>query len=323
MGKNHLERILYIDRLLRQERYPSRKDIASQFEVSIKTVERDIEYMRSRLGAPVLYSAGRRGYFYSEKGFYLPSLYMKEGEAFALFLAQKLGSACRGTPMAELASHAWEQLSQILPKEIEITPALFSEKVFLSDTSVPFQSEYWMTLLKAATACRKAEIEYTAPGYQNSVPRLIHPYRLIFNRQAWYLLGFDEYHQDIRTFAISRISSVRLFEQIFLLPDGFDPSSYIDPAFGVSQSEKWFNVVLQADTWMTDILVEHLSATKFIRTTIADGQEQLEFQTNQHEELKHWILQWGQYVTVKAPFLLQKELAEIGNFYRDQYGYFE
>lgn len=42
MGKNHIVRILHIDRLLRENAYPSRREIAGAFEVSVKTVERDL-----------------------------------------------------------------------------------------------------------------------------------------------------------------------------------------------------------------------------------------------------------------------------------------
>jgi predicted DNA-binding transcriptional regulator YafY len=71
MGKNHIERILYIDRLLRAEAYPSRQTIARQFEVSVKTIERDSDYMRDRLEAPIAYDRDRKGFYYDSAGYYL------------------------------------------------------------------------------------------------------------------------------------------------------------------------------------------------------------------------------------------------------------
>ena len=47
--------------------------------------------MRDRLGAPLEYDREKRGFYYNEDGFYLPALYMGEGEALALFLSHHIG----------------------------------------------------------------------------------------------------------------------------------------------------------------------------------------------------------------------------------------
>lgn len=174
MGKNHIERILHIDRLLREDTYPSRKEIAKTFEVSVKTVERDLEYMRDRLGAPLEYDRERRGYYYEEPGFYLPALFMSEGDALALFLSHHMASAWRGTPLAETAEKAWEQLSRLLPQEVSISPAVFTEYVVLIDRSVSYAAEHWLSLLKSAQAKHKVEVQYQNMGHDWQRNRLIH-----------------------------------------------------------------------------------------------------------------------------------------------------
>jgi predicted DNA-binding transcriptional regulator YafY len=210
MGKNHLERILHIDQLLRADAYPSRKSIARHYEVSVKTVERDLDYMRDRLGAPIAYDPIQKGFFYDSPGYYLPSVYIAEGEALALFLSVHLGAGWRGTPFAESARKAWAALAKALPEEISVSPDAFGEHVMIIDRSVPYDSESWMQLLEAATSHRTAHVEYRAPGYERAVSKVLHPYRLILHRSAWYVLAFDEYRDDVRVVALSRLQSVRV-----------------------------------------------------------------------------------------------------------------
>jgi len=70
-AKNHLERILYIDTAIRNKVYPAKKRFVEHFEVSAKTIERDFEYLRDRLGAPLEYSNERRGYYYTDENYFL------------------------------------------------------------------------------------------------------------------------------------------------------------------------------------------------------------------------------------------------------------
>jgi len=320
MGKNHIERILHIDRLLREQAYPSRRRIAEAFEVSVKTVERDLDYMRDRLGAPLEYDRQKRGYYYEEQGFYLPALYMREGDALALFLSHHVASAWRGTPLAESAQKAWEQLSRLLPAEVAIPPAVFSEYVVLIDRSVSYTAEHWLTLLNGAWARSKVLVDYRTPGHTAAVHRRLHPYRLIHHRNAWYLLAFDEFRGEVRIYALSRIESAKETTEPFTMPDNFRIDDYIDPNFGVFKESAWFTVRVRAEPWMADILAEHLEAASFTRGERQEGIVEISWRTNQHEELKHWLLQWGEHVVVLEPHSLTRELLKIGRFYEQVYG---
>jgi predicted DNA-binding transcriptional regulator YafY len=320
MAKNHIERILHIDKLLREDTYPSRKAIAETFEVSVKTIERDLEYMRDRLGAPLEYDRERRGFYYEEPGFYLPALFMSEGDALALFLSHHIGSAWRGTPLAETAQTAWEQLSRLLPKEVSISPAVFSEYVVLIDRSVSYTAEHWLTLLRCAQAKRKVTVEYKTPGHSAGVERTLHPYRLIHHKDAWYLLAFDEFRKEVRIYALSRIQSATETTVPFKIPDHFQLADYIDPNFGIFTEAEWFTVRIRAAAWMADILAEHLGDGSFQRDDVEDGKVQISWRTNQHEELKHWVLQWGEHVEVMEPESIREEIGKIGTYYVDAYG---
>ena len=60
-------RLLFIDRKIREGRHPNCSSMAEEWEVSRKTIQRDLDYMRYQLDAPLEYSAKHRGYFYTEE----------------------------------------------------------------------------------------------------------------------------------------------------------------------------------------------------------------------------------------------------------------
>jgi len=72
MGRSHFEeklrtnRILLIDELIRSGSYPNAVSMSKKMEVSDRTIQRDIEYLRLFDNAPLEYDALRRGYFYTE-----------------------------------------------------------------------------------------------------------------------------------------------------------------------------------------------------------------------------------------------------------------
>ena len=84
MGR--LERFYKIDQLLQSRRIVSREAFLEELEVSLATFKRDLEYMRDRFNAPVIWDAHERGYRYENANqtgqkFELPGLWFDEREA--------------------------------------------------------------------------------------------------------------------------------------------------------------------------------------------------------------------------------------------------
>lgn len=75
MDKSQIARIMEFDLKVRNGWFPSRSSFATECGFSERTVARDIEYIRERLGAPLAFDKGRMGYYYS-KPWNLPSILM-------------------------------------------------------------------------------------------------------------------------------------------------------------------------------------------------------------------------------------------------------
>jgi predicted DNA-binding transcriptional regulator YafY len=72
--KNIYERFIWFDSQVKSKKYPNATFLANRFEISTKTAQRDIEFMRDRLFCPFEYDASQKGYYYVDETFTLPNM---------------------------------------------------------------------------------------------------------------------------------------------------------------------------------------------------------------------------------------------------------
>jgi len=156
-----MRRLMELDGLMRQGKYPNCSSFARQWEVSSKTIQRDIEYMKYQLGAPIEYDALKRGFYYTDEFFMLPSITMNEGELTALIIGSRALEQYRGTPIATKLESVLEKLSDVLPAEISLNPSdLFSRFSFSAPPSMSIKPDIWELAVTGLLSRRRLEITY-------------------------------------------------------------------------------------------------------------------------------------------------------------------
>ena len=103
--------MLQVHRQIQAGRFPNCRKLAAELEVSAKTIQRDIDFMRDRLGLPIEYDQLHFGFIYREPVTHFPSVEVSEGEIVALFVAQKALEQYRGTPFEQPLRTAFEKIS--------------------------------------------------------------------------------------------------------------------------------------------------------------------------------------------------------------------
>src|SRR5947209_776199 len=83
-------RIIWLDAEIRAGNYPSLGALRTAFDVSRRTANNSVAFLRDSLGAPLTYSRARRGYYYADPTYVLPAVFLQEGELMALLLAQQV-----------------------------------------------------------------------------------------------------------------------------------------------------------------------------------------------------------------------------------------
>ena len=92
-----LERMMKIHQALHGGGHRNATQLALELGVSTKSIHRDLEFMRDRLGLPLRYDDARHGFHYTEPVEAFPTLQITEGELFALLVAEKALQQYRGT----------------------------------------------------------------------------------------------------------------------------------------------------------------------------------------------------------------------------------
>src|SRR3954451_16857082 len=97
LSRPPLERMQKLHRLVSAGKFPNCRTLAEELETSSKTIQRDIEFMRDRMGVPIAYDPIRFGYYYTKPVSEFPQWNLAEGELVALLIAQSALAQHRGT----------------------------------------------------------------------------------------------------------------------------------------------------------------------------------------------------------------------------------
>src|SRR5215467_13209510 len=113
--------MLHIHQTIQSGKHPTAASLALELEVSTKSVHRDLEFMRDRLGLPLEWDHSRFGYRYTEEVNAFPTMQITEGELLALVVAEKALQQYRGTSFEKPLLSALKKMSQALPETISLS----------------------------------------------------------------------------------------------------------------------------------------------------------------------------------------------------------
>ena len=276
--------------------------LAELLEVSTKTIARDLEFMRDRMGLPVEYDAQIYAWRYAFPVKNFPTVQVSEGELLALLVAQKALVQYRGTPFHDQLAHAFSKLTAGLRDQVSFSPAGSLASVSFHQCG-PSKADLQIFERISHAVLKSREIEFTYLKPQSSTPesRRMQPYHLANRENAWYLVGFDVARGALRTFAVSRIRKVTLSARKFAKPGNFSPETYYAKSFGAFVGTGDHRVVVRFTPAATSQIAERFwHETQEIRE-LADGRLELRLHLNSLEEIQRWIMGWADQAEVVEP----------------------
>jgi predicted DNA-binding transcriptional regulator YafY len=316
-------RMQYIDQQLRDNRYPNCTRIARHFEVSSKSIQRDVDYMRDLLHAPIGYNQKKRGYYYEKPGWcFLPSTTLELKEAEALMATKKVLAQYKGSPYYEEVSRALDKVRQYLPENsaADQFQAVYS---FEKPSHLAIDPKLFATIEDAIRCKLKITVTYRAAWNQEVTERVLHPYMFHYSqqRETWYLIGHCELRNDIRTFAISRIRTINLSSKHFTIPDTFSIDTYMDKTFDQIHESEIQNVSIRFSVYQSQWIREHQWHPTQEIVELGDGSLILKMKVGALEAVKRWVMRHGCEAEALEPQelreMLQHELLNTSKMYDD------
>lgn len=197
-------RILEIMLLLLDKRKITSSELANRFEVSIRTIYRDIDLL-SEIGIPIYTTTGKNGGVHLMEGFSLDKSLLLENEQRQLFLALQSINTIPGVDIKSVK----QKLSSLFAFNQS------SNEWIEIDFSNWFEDKDFYGKIKKAILERRV-IRFTyLNGRGEELKRDINPRKLLFRYKSWYLYGFCHVRNEYRMFKISRVRNLKLLEKQF------------------------------------------------------------------------------------------------------------
>jgi len=311
--KLYVERCVWFDNEMRNGCYPNAATLALKFEISHKTAQRTIDYLRDRLHAPIEYQASRKGYTCLDPRYRLPFIHLTESELTALLASRKLLSDAASGPIGEELDKISGKLGALLEKNLP--DAVSPERAFSLrwNSFSPSDPLVYHQLVNALVHRRPLSFCYYSPLSRACTMRTVEPHHMVNYMGTWHLLAFCRLREQWRDFHIARITLCKVENETFSPRPEKEWRPFLEDTFGIFQNRKRFNVVLEfspersrwirGQVWHPDQKAEKLESGGLLLTVPVS-----------HEaEILMEILKHGSHVEIVEPeWLREKVVEEIG-----------
>jgi predicted DNA-binding transcriptional regulator YafY len=311
--RQQLERIMEIDRRIRDGQFPNPNQLAKDLEVSRRVIFVDRDFMITRLGAPIEFDRTRNGWYYADETWVLPGIIVTEGELLAFFLSIEVAKRYLGTGFEETLRSAVEKLSKSVKGSITVDlETLRSHYSFSAPTLLSANEHALLDLHHAIAGSKRVWMRYYTASRDEHTERTVHPYHLSNIRGDWYLIAFDELRSKFLNFSVGRIEEWRVLGEKFKRDPEFSIAKHMESAFQAERGGDPVEVVIRfAPKAARYIKEKNWHASQQIED-LDDGGLILKLQTGGLGEVKRWVMQYGGDAEVLAPLYLREEcLQEI------------
>lgn len=319
--RQQLERIMEIDRQIRNGKYPSADDLARGLEVSRRVIFNDRNFMLHRLGAPIVFDRKRRGWKYADESWVLPGIIVTEGELLAFFLSIEVARRYLGTSMEETLRSAVERLAQNINALVTIKlENLRTFYTFTGSTLLDTNERALYDLHQAISENQKIWMRYYTASRDEHTERTVHPLHLSNLRGDWYLTAFDELRQTIRNFAVGRMEEWKVLKEHFQRDPAFSVVEHLQTAFQAERGLETMDVAIRFAAGTARYIRERTWHASQTIEELPDGGLIIRFTTSGMGEVKRWVLQYGSNAEVLSPAVLRQDCIEEVRKLRGMYG---
>lgn len=308
------ERFYKIDQLLQTRRpvVPVR-DFLTELGISLATFKRDLEYMRERLNAPIVWDRDLNGYRFEEQKaraprYELPGLWFNPQEAQALLtmehLIEEMEPSLLGPHLAPLRTRLTALLSSGDHAADEVRKRI---------RVIPFgarrhEPKHFSLIASAVLGRQRLGINYFNRTRDETTERQVSPQRLVYYRANWYLDAWCHLRNDLRSFSLDAIRAAEPTTTKAKEVSEAELDQVLASGYGIFSGRKvqWATLRFAPETARYVALEEWHSKQR--ARWEKDGRYVLEIPFSSEKELVMDILKHGAAVEVIAPETLREEV---------------
>lgn len=318
---NRTERLFAEVLLLQNRPNMTSRDLAEHFDVSRRTIFRDLRAL-SEAGVPLTY-AEEGGYEILE-GYQLPPLMFSAREAATLLLGTEFTKLQPDLSLRKDADEVAMKIRSVLPDEVREYIDRLGERTvldpyWLHSMPAPIEEEdregRWYQLSKAAAQQFSVAMDYYVPSRDELTERTVDPLGLVYYTDHWNLIAYDHLREGIRNFRLDRIRNMHVTISRFDPPEDFDLEEYLEER-GQSQDDHHITLRFDEETyrWARRRIPAQIEEEREIEKGV-----EVSFYFENLDYVAGWLLRYGTQAEVVEPEALQARLREKALGVAEQY----
>ena len=302
-------RLLRLLSLLQGRRFWSGAELAERLEVTLRTVRRDVDRLRT-LGYPVSSSVGVAGGYQLDAGATFPPLLLDDDEALAVAISLRTMAVSTVSGAEAAAVRALAKLERILPSRLQRRFRTMHDAVVPLYAGRPRIDATLLTTLAAASRDHEQVSFRYLDRQAKGTRRRVEPYGLVHTDSRWYLVAYDLKRADWRTFRVDRIEGKATAAERFLpraLPDD-DIAAFVSRSIGSHAYTHRARVLIHAPL---ERVAERLHPLAGHLTAVSKHRCLLESGANSLPGLAWYIASLGEEFDVQSPPELAEHITEL------------
>jgi predicted DNA-binding transcriptional regulator YafY len=314
---NRIDRLSAILIQLQTKRVVRAEEIAERFEISLRTVYRDVRALMEA-GVPIGSEAGK-GYFIVD-GYHLPPVMFTQSEASAMMVAAKLVEKMTDKSVRDEFASALNKIRAVLNEREKDHLESLQQHVEVwhqPKPEGPFPDRFLTDIQNAVVAKEVLSMDYFS-GYNDQLTaREVEPIGLFYYGAAWHMIAWCRLRGGYRDFRADRIKELRSTGQKF------------DPRNLYTLKEYLATVVLSSKEMSKVVVLFEKSAARYIGNTKYgygfvseeehDGRIKMTFLTCYLKGLTRWLLMYGDKVEIESPESVKEMMVQLVEELIDHY----
>ncbi|KAF2516292.1 YafY family transcriptional regulator [Flavobacterium salilacus subsp. salilacus] len=306
---NRFDRITAILIQLQSGKVVKAQDIANRFDISLRTVYRDIRTLEEA-GVP-LYGEAGVGYSLVE-GYRLPPVMFTPEEAIAFVTAEKLMEKFTDTALQNNFASALYKVKAVLRSTEKQLLENLEGQIEVKDrrsTIKQFPLNTLDVLLKAIAEKKAVQMKYRAVGHDDDSDRLIEPIGIFHENENWYTVAYCHLRESYRQFRIDRVKDIKLTQQEQQERSTLKEYREREQLDCTPMVQK---AVIRTDKKIVPYIQNQRDYYGFISEEVHHDYVDMIFLTHHMDEgLPRWIMMFADYAEVIEPESLKNKILEL------------
>lgn len=318
---NRTDRLVAMVMHLQGRRLVRAEDMARHFEVSVRTIYRDIAAL-GEAGVPI---TGEAGVGYSlVRSYHLPPVMLTADEAAALFVGAEMVRHFTDASMSEPMTAALDKLRAVLPPDRkEHVERLARQTVVMGRTggggaanAGEPETQPWLLAVQRGVAARRVlRLRYRGAARAEETVREVEPLGVAFYAAAWYLVAWCRLRNEVRHFRVDRIQNLETLAEAFPARTEFSLARHLE-----EQMRKTDTV--SARVWFSDGAVARAKKESYatlVEEKRREGGAEYSLYTYSLEWLARWVLSFGAEAEALEPVELREKVRAAAEAVAERY----